>query len=79
MTRRTTWRMAGQTAGREWCERVLIAVAWRLPRSLVYWCVIRAFAHATTGPWSDQEVGTVGGFDILERWHGRRAEGEERA
>lgn len=73
MTWRTTWRMAGRMAGREWRERVLVAVAWRLPRSLVYWCVIRAFAHATTGPWSDQEVPAVRGMDILERWRPRGA------
>jgi len=30
-------------------EKVWIWLAWRLPRRLVYWCVIRVATHEPTG------------------------------
>lgn len=49
-------------------EKALMAVAWRLPRSLVYLCAIRVVAHATTGQWSSQNVPELYAVDALKRW-----------
>lgn len=49
-------------------ERLTIFVAWRLPRRLVYWCAIRVGAHATQGPYSDQEVPALTAMDAIKRW-----------
>lgn len=49
-------------------ERILTAIAWRLPRSLVYWCYIRVASHATTGEWGDTEPDSLGMMEALKRW-----------
>lgn len=49
-------------------ERILIALAWKMPRSLVYWCAIRLMAHATTGRYSSQVVPDLTALDALKRW-----------
>lgn len=49
-------------------ERIAMALAWRVPRRLAYWCFIRVAAHGTTGPWSHQVVPDLKVFDALERW-----------
>jgi hypothetical protein len=49
-------------------EKITMAIAWRLPRSLVYWCAIRLGAHATQGPYSNQEVLALNFVDALKRW-----------
>jgi hypothetical protein len=49
-------------------EKVLIAVSWHLPKSLVYWCAIRLMAHATTGKYSNQVVPELLAMDALQRW-----------
>lgn len=49
-------------------EKLLMAVAWRLPRRLVYWAAIRLMAHATTGQYSDQETNALTALEALERW-----------
>jgi hypothetical protein len=51
-------------------ERMLMAVAWRLPRSLVSWCAIRVAAHATTGRYGDTVVPELGAMEALRRWDG---------
>ena len=43
-------------------------IAWRLPKKLVYWCLIRAGGHATTGRFSGQIVPDLTYFETLERW-----------
>ena len=43
-------------------------LANRMPRQLVYWCLIRALAHATTGRWSEQRVCDVKAKDVVNRW-----------
>ena len=45
-----------------------IKVAWLLPKSVVYWCAVRAGAYATTGPWSGQSVPELTVDLMLERW-----------
>jgi hypothetical protein len=49
-------------------EKVLTAIAWRMPRDLVYWCAIRLFAHATTGEHEHGYVDEVTVLDALRRW-----------
>ena len=51
-------------------ERVQMAVAWHAPRWLVYQCVNRAIAHATTGKlaYHDQHVPTVLAVEVFKSW-----------
>lgn len=52
-------------------DTVAPAVVWHCPHWLVYWCMIRAWANATTGPYSDQEATAVTADKILTRWDRR--------
>jgi hypothetical protein len=54
-----------------WAEKALMALVWRLPRRLVYWCAIRVVAHATQGPYSAQIVPDLSAMDALKRWEPR--------
>lgn len=54
-----------------WFERVAPAVVWCLPHWLVYWCLIRAWANATTGPYSDRDAVTVTMNEAVTRWERR--------
>lgn len=58
-------------------ERLIMRVAWRLPRRIVYWCAIRVWAEATTGKWSNQLVSTVTIDQCLDRWENRVKNGPE--
>ncbi len=49
-------------------ERLTIAIAWRLPRPIVYWSAIRLMAYATQGKYADQVVGDLYAMDALKRW-----------
>lgn len=49
-------------------ERLLLWVAWHMPREIVYWCFIRLAAHATTGEFADREVPEVTCIEALTRW-----------
>jgi hypothetical protein len=49
-------------------KKVLIGIAWHLPKNLVYWCAIRVMAHATTGQYSSQIVPDLTAADALKRW-----------
>lgn len=49
-------------------DKVMLWIAYRLPRRLVYWCGIRLMAHATVGPYQDQHVVDLTAIDALERW-----------
>jgi hypothetical protein len=51
-----------------WKEKVNIAIAWSLPRSLVRWCAVRVGAHATQGAHSNQVVPDLLFMDALKRW-----------
>lgn len=47
-------------------------LAYSLPRRVVYHAVIRAWAHATTGPWSHVEAPAATALEVLERWDGKQ-------
>jgi len=49
-------------------EKILIFIAWRLPKSIVMWCSIRLIAHATQGQYSNQIVPELNAMDALKRW-----------
>lgn len=49
-------------------EKLLLKLAWMLPKGLVYWCAIRVMAHATTGKYTGTVVPTLTGMDALKRW-----------
>lgn len=49
-------------------EKLKMALIWLLPDWIVYWCVIRAGAHATTGKWSNEAVPETTLMDVLKRW-----------
>lgn len=49
-------------------ERIAMAIAWRLPRYLVYWCAIRLMAHATTGEYGSTVVPELPAMEALKRW-----------
>lgn len=49
-------------------DKVLMAIAWRLPRRLVMWCYVRVGAHATTGVYGGTVVPELGMMDALQRW-----------
>lgn len=44
-------------------------VVWNLlPKKLVMWAGVRMMAHASTGRWGNQEVGTISMMEMLQRW-----------
>jgi hypothetical protein len=49
-------------------ERVIVWIAWHLPRSIAYWSTIRVGVNATTGPHSAQNVPELHFTDALKRW-----------
>lgn len=49
-------------------ERMLIWLAWKLPRRLVYWCAVRLLAAATVPPHGDQVVPELTGLLALTQW-----------
>ena len=51
-------------------EKVAMWLSSKLPRTLVYWCAIRLFAHATTGKYSKQFVPELTALEALRRWNG---------
>jgi len=50
-------------------DRTWMWLADHLPRKLVYWAMVRAGVHATTGEHSSQEVPELTFMDALDRWH----------
>lgn len=49
-------------------ERILMWIAWHIPRKIAYWCTIRVIQHAAQGEWEEQEVPELLAMDILPRW-----------
>jgi hypothetical protein len=43
-------------------------LAWRLPRQVVLWAMIRVVAHATTGKWGHEYPGSIGYKEMHDRW-----------
>ena len=51
-----------------WREKVAMKIAWWLPRTVVMWCAVRLFAHATAGRWGNEFCSDVTVMDALKRW-----------
>lgn len=61
---------------RQWhgkSETMWAKIADWMPRKLVYFCVIRCWSHATTGPWSSCAAPDVTIEQALKRWEDRDA------
>jgi len=65
---RNWWKYAMRERMRRLKERALIAIAWAMPRGVVYWCAIRLGVHATQGPYSRTVVPELTVLDALQRW-----------
>ena len=44
-------------------------IAWRLPRDVVKWAMIRCYAHASSGQWGGEHVDEIGYKEVHDRWH----------
>ena len=51
-----------------WRYQFAMHIAYSLPRSVVNWALIRAWAHATAGPWSHEDVSSVTASEMIKRW-----------
>ena len=49
-------------------EKLLLAVVWKLPKSIVYWCAIRLGANATQGEWVNESPTDLKFMTALKRW-----------
>ena len=49
-------------------DKMVMWIAWHMPKWLVYWCSIRLMAHATTGKYGNDIVDSVSIMDALKRW-----------
>jgi hypothetical protein len=63
---------AAQDGWRRQRERLVMWVAWHLPRHLAYWAFVRVAAAATTGEWSGSVPDQVSVMEAMRRWDGRR-------
>ena len=43
-------------------------IAWILPKRIIYFCLIRAWAKATTGKWSNTIGPEVRMDEVIKRW-----------
>ena len=51
-----------------WRYPFAMHLADMLPRYIVYYAVIRAWAEATTGQWSHEDATGVTASDVVKRW-----------
>jgi len=49
-------------------EKTVIWIAWHLPREVVKWAFIRAFAHASTGPCGNTHPDSLTYKEVYDRW-----------
>ncbi|GIK36549.1 MAG: hypothetical protein BroJett011_03820 [Chloroflexota bacterium] len=43
-------------------------LAWQLPRELIYYVLIRAWAYATTGQYSNTVISEISMDEAIRRW-----------
>ena len=53
---------------REYKEKLLLAVVWRLPKPIVYWCAVRLGANATQGQYGNESPTDLNFMTALKRW-----------
>ena len=49
-------------------DKLWLWIAYRLPKSVVYWATIRLMTNATVGKYSNQIVPDLTAIDALRRW-----------
>lgn len=54
--------------GSNMIDKIMMKLAWLLPRKLAYWSAIRVGAHATTEQYSTTIVPELTFADALQRW-----------
>jgi hypothetical protein len=52
----------------KWKEKTIMSIVWLLPKELVKWAVIRAFAHASSGRWSRTNPAMLTYHEVITRW-----------
>lgn len=76
--RERIWWRACPLSSQAYCWMPFVRVRWRyplarhladmLPRCVVYYAVIRAWAEATTGQWSHEDATGITASDAVKRW-----------
>ena len=51
-------------------DKILMWIAWKLPKRLVMWCGSRIGANATQGEYSNQIYPELNFIDAMKRWGG---------
>ena len=49
-------------------EKLMMNIAWKMPRWLVYFCAIRLGSNASTGKYEKQIYPELNFFDAVKRW-----------
>lgn len=49
-------------------EKIAIWFAWRLPRRVALWAMVRVAAHATTGRWGNENPCDLTYAKMHDRW-----------
>ena len=49
-------------------EQSIMCFCWKLPRIVIYWCLIRGISHATTGVYRFDEASKITASTVLARW-----------
>lgn len=49
-------------------DKILMWIAWHLPKRLVYWCAVRLGSYASVGKYNRQIVPELRFMEALERW-----------
>ena len=53
---------------RDMKEKIIMKIAWALPKELAYWVAIRVIAYGTQGQYGNQSVPEFRAMDALQRW-----------
>lgn len=62
------WYEFKEKVGFEFKEKIGFALAFKLPKFLVYYCAIRVIANASSGKYSLQDLPKLKAMDALKRW-----------
>jgi hypothetical protein len=60
----------------KWTERLLMWIAWHLPRRLVGYCYVRVATEASVGEFRDREMGTITAVEAYISWLKKYEPGE---
>lgn len=52
-------------------EKVVMWIAWHLPKLLVKWCFVRVATLASVEEYADKVMGDISVIDALDSWEGR--------